>query len=82
VYFELTDSGPGIPEEFRSNLFKPFFTTKAQGTGLGLSFVKKVFTDLGGDFYLKSSVNTVGAHFEGYLPIENIRSTFASGANA
>ena len=82
VFFELTDSGPGIPEEFRSNLFKPFFTTKAQGTGLGLSFVKKVFTDLGGDFYLKSSVNTVGAHFEGYLPIENIRSTFASGANA
>jgi len=66
IWFE--DNGPGISEEARANLFKPFFTTKAQGTGLGLSFVKKVFTDLGGDFQLVSSVGSRGTRFEGILP--------------
>jgi signal transduction histidine kinase len=66
VWFE--DNGPGISEEARAHLFKPFFTTKAQGTGLGLSFVKKVFTDLGGDFQLVSSPGSKGTRFEGVLP--------------
>jgi len=33
----IADSGPGIPEEIRGQIFNPFFTTKAAGTGLGLS---------------------------------------------
>ncbi len=33
----VTDSGPGIPAEMRPQLFRPFFTTKPQGTGLGLA---------------------------------------------
>lgn len=66
LWFE--DNGPGISEEVRENLFKPFFTTKAQGTGLGLSFVKKVFTDLGGDFQWISSKGKTGTRFEGVLP--------------
>lgn len=69
LYLNFEDTGPGIPEEIRNSLFKPFFTTKAQGTGLGLSFVKKVFNDLGGDFYLKSKANHSGVQFEGYLPV-------------
>jgi two-component system C4-dicarboxylate transport sensor histidine kinase DctB len=36
VLITVTDSGPGIPEEIRSQLFEPFFTTKPQGKGLGL----------------------------------------------
>jgi len=38
----ITDSGPGIPVEIREKLFTPFVTTKARGTGLGLSTVKRL----------------------------------------
>jgi signal transduction histidine kinase len=38
----ITDSGPGIPAEIRDKLFTPFVTTKARGTGLGLSTVKRL----------------------------------------
>lgn len=67
--FRFEDSGPGIDPAVRANLFKPFFTTKAQGTGLGLSFVKKVFTDCGGDFNVCDPHSGMGARFEGYLPL-------------
>jgi two-component system NtrC family sensor kinase len=44
----LSDTGPGVSREIEAQLFTPFFTTKAQGTGLGLSFVKRVIEDHGG----------------------------------
>jgi len=70
VLIQFFDNGTGIGEEEKTSIFKPFFTTKADGTGLGLSFVKKVFTDLGGSFYLRAS-NTEGTLFEGVLPLAN-----------
>jgi signal transduction histidine kinase len=36
------DNGPGIPEDRRERVFRPFFTTKATGTGLGLALVQKI----------------------------------------
>ncbi|HVZ79332.1 MAG TPA: ATP-binding protein [bacterium] len=41
----LTDQGPGIPPRQLRNLFKPFFTTKAQGTGLGLAMVQAILRE-------------------------------------
>ncbi len=48
VHLVVEDSGPGFDEETRTRLFEPFFSTKTQGSGLGLALVKKVAEDLGG----------------------------------
>jgi nitrogen fixation/metabolism regulation signal transduction histidine kinase len=48
IWLRIQDNGPGIPAEIREKLFTPFVTTRAQGTGLGLSFIKKVLEDHGG----------------------------------
>jgi two-component system, NtrC family, nitrogen regulation sensor histidine kinase GlnL len=44
----VADNGPGIPEESLPQLFRPFFTTKPQGTGLGLAVVQKIIVQHGG----------------------------------
>jgi two-component system sensor kinase FixL len=44
----VTDNGPGIPTEVREKLFTPFFTTKARGTGLGLSTARRFIEAQGG----------------------------------
>ncbi len=44
----ISDNGPGIPEDVRSRVFEPFFTTKPEGTGLGLSLVYKIAEMHGG----------------------------------
>jgi signal transduction histidine kinase len=38
----VTDNGPGIPADLRERVFQPFFTTKRDGTGLGLALVQKI----------------------------------------
>ncbi|HLB59309.1 MAG TPA: ATP-binding protein, partial [Bdellovibrionota bacterium] len=48
VTVEVSDTGPGIPEEIKPRLFEPYFSTKDAGTGLGLSIVKRIITDHNG----------------------------------
>jgi two-component system sensor histidine kinase HydH len=42
LVIEITDHGPGVPEDERDKIFEPFFTGKIQGTGLGLAIVRRV----------------------------------------
>ena len=48
VRLVLADSGPGIPPENLGNIFEPFFSTKAKGTGLGLALVQQIVSEHGG----------------------------------
>jgi two-component system sensor histidine kinase DctS len=48
VEFAVADCGPGIPQEVQQQLFTPFFTTKAEGMGLGLSLCRTVVEQHGG----------------------------------
>jgi two-component system sensor histidine kinase PilS (NtrC family) len=41
---DVRDAGPGIPEEARAQLFRPFFTTSEYGTGLGLYIARELCT--------------------------------------
>jgi nitrogen fixation/metabolism regulation signal transduction histidine kinase len=42
VQIEVCDNGPGVPEALKQDIFLPFFTTKAKGTGVGLSLARQV----------------------------------------
>ncbi len=50
----VLDSGPGIPETARPHLFTPFFTTKRDGRGLGLTMIREVLGQHGCDFGLEN----------------------------
>ena len=51
---QFSDNGTGIPSETMDNLFTPHFTTKRGGAGLGLTIVKKIIDDQGGDISVSS----------------------------
>ena len=48
LQIEVEDDGPGIPADKQAQVFLPFFTTRARGTGLGLALVQRTLVDLGG----------------------------------
>jgi len=70
VWFEVADDGPGLPQEVQEHLFQPFFTTKKQGVGLGLSIVKRIVEAHGGRLDLESPRKDIGrgARFRIVLP--------------
>ena len=48
-HLDIRDDGPGVPTENRSEIFKPYFTTRAEGTGLGLAVVHQIVLAHGWD---------------------------------
>lgn len=70
VQISISDNGPGISPAIRDRLFTPFVTTKADGTGLGLSFARKVVEDHGGELQVIQKGPLTGAEFVVSLPLE------------
>lgn len=58
---EVTDNGPGIPTETLEKIFVPFFTTKKDGSGIGLSLSREVMRQHGGSITLSSDENGTSA---------------------
>jgi signal transduction histidine kinase len=54
----IKNSGPPIPEELLDKIFEPLFTTKLQGTGLGLSTCKNIIEQHGGSIFVKNKPTT------------------------
>jgi signal transduction histidine kinase len=64
---EFSDTGPGISAEHRSHLFEPFFTTRSDGTGLGLALCREIVSQHGGTIEYTSG-DAPGATFRIVLP--------------
>jgi signal transduction histidine kinase len=63
----ISDNGPGIPADALTKIFVPFFTTKANGTGLGLAVVQKIVVQHGGTIEARNQASG-GAEFIVWLP--------------
>lgn len=67
VLISVADSGPGVPPEHRDRVFYPFFTTKEQGSGVGLATAQKIVAAHGGVIELESGAGS-GCCFRIRLP--------------
>jgi signal transduction histidine kinase len=70
----VSDNGPGIPAAVAPRVFRPFFTTKAHGTGLGLALVQKIIVTHNGRVTVANE-DGGGARFMVTLPIAAVRAS-------
>lgn len=68
VWIGVRDTGPGVPADRRANIFRPFFTTKHTGTGLGLPISRQIVERHGGSLRLEDTPGG-GATFVVALPL-------------
>jgi signal transduction histidine kinase len=64
----VADTGPGIPDELKDRLFKPFITSRKEGSGIGLALVKRFVDNFGGSVSVQSEKGR-GTTFELRLPL-------------
>jgi signal transduction histidine kinase len=74
---EVTDNGRGIPPEQLPHIFRPFFTTKGEGTGLGLSLARRIVEDHQGRIDVVSTV-AKGSTFTVVLPLQRTATTLSA----
>ncbi|RDH93126.1 MAG: histidine kinase [endosymbiont of Seepiophila jonesi] len=70
----FSDNGPGVPAEIREQIFDPFFTNRAGGTGLGLAVVQNLVLSHHGEIRLTDSLNG-GACFQLAFPLVSLQQT-------
>jgi two-component system sensor histidine kinase DctS len=82
VTFSVVDAGPGIPAEVAQRLFTPFFTTKTEGMGLGLSLCRTVIEQHGGALDYGPGPGGRGTEFRFTLPAAALRAAVSAAAAA
>jgi PAS domain S-box-containing protein len=73
IEFSVTDAGPGLPQEVISRLYEAFFSTKAEGLGIGLSLCRSIVESHRGRMRAQNLYNgamVVGCRFSFALPVE------------
>lgn len=76
IEFSVTDSGPGLKEEVISRLYEAFFSTKAEGLGIGLSLCRSIIESHRGRIRAQNLYNgdlVVGCRFSFTLPVETAK---------
>lgn len=68
IYIKVDDQGGGVPEKSMEKLFTPYFSTKGNGTGLGLAHSRKILQAHGGNVELLHTTQGVGSTFALILP--------------
>jgi C4-dicarboxylate-specific signal transduction histidine kinase len=69
IQVQVADTGPGLVQTSIDNVFEPFYTTKPDGLGMGLTISRSIVEAHGGKLSVQNNVLTQGASFEFTLPI-------------
>jgi len=69
ILLTVSDSGPGVPINIRDKIFDPFYTTKPEGSGIGLSISQRIISDHGGSMVVTDS-KWGGTEFRVEIPIK------------
>jgi signal transduction histidine kinase len=70
VHIVIEDSGVGVDPASLDQIFKPLFTTKENGTGMGLSICQSIIRNHEGRIWASPAENTRGSIFQFELPVE------------
>jgi len=81
VRIAISDNGCGITDDHLDKIFDPFYTTKTNGTGLGLPMVQRTIAAHGGILQVKTKVHK-GTTFSIYLPLTNGKKNQRNGDNS
>ncbi len=81
VLITLRDTGGGIPSEVLQHIFEPYFTTKSEGSGLGLMIVERVVREHGGVIEVSSEQGR-GTTFRIFMPIAEKRTRLLDGRSS
>jgi signal transduction histidine kinase len=81
-FIKVSDNGVGVPEDIQASIFKPRFSTKSSGTGLGLGICKQIIEALEGKIYFTTKKD-IGTEFYVELPVvDNPEDYIANGLSS
>lgn len=80
LYLTITDNGCGMDDQTVSRIFEPYFTTKANGTGLGMTMAYKIIKEFNGDIQVSSKLGK-GTSFTITIPIPQTETKLLSGGS-